>query len=117
MVSLHNLGTPPPYRLVITLPMCDSMYRIMRASPATPIGHVAMTDSHQPTESDHGRPMDTPPGVPRWVKVTGIVVGLLFVVLVVVMLAGGNHGPGRHKIGAPTPTDDLTPATTLVFVR
>ena len=34
------------------------------------------------------------PGVPRWVKVFGIVAAVV-VVLVVVMLVGG-HGPGRH---------------------
>jgi hypothetical protein len=40
---------------------------------------------------------DTEPGMPRWVKVFGIVL-LVIVVLVVAMLllGGGNHGPGRH---------------------
>ena len=33
-------------------------------------------------------------GMPRWVKVFGLIAGL-FVVLVVVMLLTG-HGPGRH---------------------
>ena len=36
----------------------------------------------------------TPPGVPRWVKVFGIVAALV-VVLVIVMLFAG-HGPSRH---------------------
>lgn len=37
------------------------------------------------------------PGVPRWVKVTGIVALALVVLAVVVALAlGGDHGPGRH---------------------
>ena len=41
-----------------------------------------------------------PPGLPRWVLISLIVLGVLVVVLVVAMLAGGNHGPGRH-MGAP----------------
>ncbi len=40
-------------------------------------------------------------GTPRWVKVFGIVglVVVLFVVLVMV-IGGGKHGPGRHTGGA-----------------
>ncbi len=36
-------------------------------------------------------------GIPRWVKVFGIV-ALVLVLLVVIMLfaSGGSHGPGRH---------------------
>ena len=38
------------------------------------------------------------PGTPRWVKVSGIAVGVLvlLVVIMVVAGAGGPHGPGRH---------------------
>ena len=46
--------------------------------------------------SDADRP--TPPGMPRWVKVSGAVVlasVLLFVILRLTGL-GGDHGPGRH---------------------
>jgi hypothetical protein len=35
-------------------------------------------------------------GMPRWVKVLAIVVVVLAVALVVSMLAGVEHGPGRH---------------------
>ncbi len=37
------------------------------------------------------------PGIPRWVKVSGIIV-IVLVLLVVVMLliGGGGHGPGMH---------------------
>jgi hypothetical protein len=39
----------------------------------------------------------TPPGVPRWVKVSAAVVVVLLVALVLVMaLTGGEHGPGLH---------------------
>ena len=41
-----------------------------------------------------------PPKVPRWVKVLGIVAGVI-VVLAIAALAfgGGEHGPGRHLSG------------------
>ncbi len=36
-------------------------------------------------------------GAPRWVKVFGIVTGVLALLLLILMLVtGGNHGPGRH---------------------
>lgn len=35
-------------------------------------------------------------GMPRWVKVSAIVVAALLVLMVVLMLVGGDHGPGRH---------------------
>lgn len=37
------------------------------------------------------------PGIPRWVKAFGLVVGVLVVVLLLAMLLlDGEHGPGRH---------------------
>jgi hypothetical protein len=37
------------------------------------------------------------PGTPRWVKVGGIVALLMIVLVVLVMaMAGGEHGPMRH---------------------
>lgn len=33
---------------------------------------------------------------PRWVKLLAIVVAVLAVLLVVSLLAGVDHGPGRH---------------------
>jgi hypothetical protein len=41
------------------------------------------------------------PGIPRWVKVSGLVVIVLAVVLVVLMLTGvlGQHGPGQFGPG------------------
>lgn len=38
------------------------------------------------------------PGIPRWVKVSGIIV-IVLILLVVIMLftgVGGDHGPSRH---------------------
>ncbi|WP_346534138.1 hypothetical protein [Micromonospora sp. DPT] len=45
------------------------------------------------------------PGVPRWVKVVGIVVGVLVLLLALAQLTGvaGDHGPGRHSRGVDAP--------------
>lgn len=38
------------------------------------------------------------PGMPQWVKVAGIIAGVLVLLFVLLQLAGvgGGHGPGRH---------------------
>jgi hypothetical protein len=38
------------------------------------------------------------PGTPRWVKASGIVVGVLVVLAIIIVFTGvgGPHGPGRH---------------------
>ena len=44
------------------------------------------------------------PGIPRWVKVAGIIVIVLVLVAAIIMVTGigGQHGPGRHiPSGAP----------------
>jgi hypothetical protein len=55
--------------------------------------------------------MDDPPlrdestGTPRWVKVFAIVAGLVVLLVVVLLVFGGEHGPSRHSLGsAPTET-------------
>ena len=50
----------------------------------------------------------SPAHMPRWVKVTGIVIGALVLVFVVLNVAGigPEHGPGRHT----TPEDGAPPA-------
>lgn len=46
-------------------------------------------------------------GMPRWVKMSAIVAVLLAVLVVVVMLlSGGEHGPGRH-LSAGLPAADV----------
>ena len=50
------------------------------------------------------------PGMPRWLKVSGILV-IVLVLLVAALLvtgAGGDHGPGRHSGGGGN-----TPATSV----
>jgi hypothetical protein len=56
----------------------------------------------------------SPPRMPRWVKLSLIVVAVLVLVVVVVMLiAGGDHGPSRHAPGIQAPPISLTAALTL----
>lgn len=62
-----------------------------------------MTD---PRSSDfgHGTDRESPPGMPRWVKVVGLVVLVAALVLVAVLLlgGGGGHGPARHASAGDT---------------
>ncbi|WP_188195960.1 hypothetical protein [Nonomuraea sp. SYSU D8015] len=46
-----------------------------------------MADVHDRTDDDAG--------TPRWAKVAGIIAAVLVLLFVVLMLTGG-HGPGRH---------------------
>lgn len=48
----------------------------------------------------------TPPGLPPWVKVSGIIVVVLAGVgVILALILGGDHGPGRHLPGGdPPPT-------------
>jgi hypothetical protein len=41
---------------------------------------------------------DSPAGMPRWVKVFGIIGGVLVAAIVAMLLTG--HGPGHHLHGA-----------------
>lgn len=46
---------------------------------------------------------ETPPGMPRWVKVFVLIVVLLVLLAVVILfLLGGDHGPGGHAPGMLT---------------
>jgi hypothetical protein len=37
-----------------------------------------------------------PTSIPRWVKIFGIIALALVLLVGAIMLAGGEHGPGRH---------------------
>lgn len=56
---------------------------------------------------DHREPRTEtdPPRMPRWVKVSAIVVGVLILLFVLLQVTGlaGDHGPGRHFSGAGLP--------------
>lgn len=49
---------------------------------------------------------DTPPGLPRWVTVAAVVVGLLLLLVVILQLTGlaGEHGPGMHPSLGQSPS-------------
>ena len=54
-------------------------------------------------------PGPKPPAMPRWVKVSGIIVGvllLLVAILAITGVLGGEHGPGRHLPGGHRPPID-----------
>ena len=58
--------------------------------------------------ANDGRGVEAPPGVPRWVWVSAIVVGVLVVLGFVVMLVGGGqHGPGRHTSSSLMPMSGI----------
>jgi hypothetical protein len=48
-------------------------------------------------------------GMPQWVKISLVVVGLLIALFVVLQLAGvgGDHGPGRHMGLNDTPASTI----------
>jgi hypothetical protein len=60
-----------------------------------------MADQHPYPDSNGDTGMETgrgsPPGIPLWVKVFGIVALVLVLLVIIMMFAGGgSHGPGRH---------------------
>jgi hypothetical protein len=50
----------------------------------------------------------SPAGTPRWVKVLGIIIVVLLLLVGIMVLIGGEHGPGRH---APPARVDTPPAS------
>ena len=56
-----------------------------------------MTDQPSSPERENRADRGPTAGPPRWVKVSGIITLALIVLVLIVLLAGGNHGPGRHQ--------------------
>lgn len=53
--------------------------------------------------ADDSPSSETPPGMPRWVKVFLLFVLLVILLVVVIMFVfGGDHGPGGHAPGMLT---------------
>lgn len=62
---------------------------------------------HVPTMSDGPEfesRSDERTGMPRWLRLTLIIIGIVIVVVVIVLAIGGGHGPSRHMggVGAGT---------------
>ena len=59
---------------------------------------------------------NAPPGMPRWVKVSAVVLGVLIVLFLVLQLTGvgGEHGPGRHMSGSGAPFGGVISAQAAV---
>ena len=62
---------------------------------------MADLTSYPDTDDDpnSGSARDSPPGIPGWVKLFGLVVLALLALLVILIvgdIGGGGHGPGRH---------------------
>lgn len=51
------------------------------------------------------------PGIPRWVKVFGIIVIIVVLLLIIILVTGvgGEHGPGRHIIPSGDTGGDTPP--------
>ncbi len=76
------------------------------ADPLLPHSYPDISD-----DPGWGSDSGSPPSMPPWVKVFGIAF-LVLVLLIVVMFAGG-HGPGRHimsgaGVGGQTPPSSIT---------
>ncbi|MBA3746526.1 MAG: hypothetical protein H0W96_03420 [Solirubrobacterales bacterium] len=67
-----------------------------------------------PTASSDTNAVDdpqSPPAAPRWAKVFAVIAVVAIVMVAVMLLAGGDHGPGRHTSadpGSPAPTSGVT---------
>ena len=52
---------------------------------------------------------ESPPGVPRWLKVSGLIaLALAVLILVLLLIVGGRHGPGRHALETDTAAASVT---------
>ncbi|MGQ0842826.1 MAG: hypothetical protein ACT4QF_01705 [Sporichthyaceae bacterium] len=58
-----------------------------------------MGDPDRPEATPGDRPTARPP-TPRWVKATLALVVAIVLVLLATAILGGEHGPGRHGLGA-----------------
>ena len=61
----------------------------------------------------------SPPGMPRWVKIAAVTVGVLVLLFLILQVTGiaGQHGPGRHMSGSasqPVSFDSWTSAVGTV---
>jgi hypothetical protein len=74
-------------------------------------------DRHTGEDASLPADLQPAPGMPRWVKVTAVIVAVLALLLVIVMLiSGGGHGPQRHRsdgAAGPAARSSISAAFTL----
>ncbi|MDQ2983841.1 MAG: hypothetical protein M3R70_07970 [Actinomycetota bacterium] len=54
------------------------------------------SESETRDDPDVGPDRGSTHGMPLWVKVFGIIALVLVLMVVTMLVIGGNHGPGRH---------------------
>ena len=62
---------------------------------------------------------ESPPRMPRWLKVAAIVVGVLVALVLLLQITGigGEHGPARHMSGSGTVPDGVTGSLAAAVLR
>jgi hypothetical protein len=79
---------------------------------------MADPSAHPDPHDETGTPLDggSTAGTPRWVKVFGAIALVVVVLFVVVLLIrGGEHGPGRHGgSSAHTTAGDIDPPAGVI---
>jgi hypothetical protein len=67
-----------------------------------------MADPPSSPERDERADRGPTAGAPRWVKVSGVIALAIVLLVLILLLAGGDHGPGRHRpargLGGPLPS-------------
>lgn len=65
----------------------------------------------------HGQPPNPngSPSTPRWVKAFGIISVVLVLLFIVMVIAGGNHGLGRHLPTGSAPDDHTPPISVAEY--
>ncbi len=58
-----------------------------------------VSNASQPAADPLAAERESAPRAPRWGKVSGIIAAVVVLVFLILLLAGGNHGPGRHLDG------------------
>jgi hypothetical protein len=105
-VSLQSLGTTRAYDLLLTehnVLLRDTLYCKVHDQTFLPRSTgTEMTDAPPPSPTSQGGYDATP----RWVKALVVIAVAVVVLVAVLLLAGGDHGPGRH-LGAGG-TESLT---------
>jgi hypothetical protein len=65
-----------------------------------------------PRSHDTGVEPDRGEGMPRWVKVSGIIVIILVLLVVGMLLVGGGHRPRRHALSGDPAGQTLSSGVT-----